>query len=115
MKKDLAAAPLVIEEEENLDDLTLKQLIDCGYEQDLLLNRVLQLLTNRANYSKDFTIVDCVNINGRLYYQECLYILDYYILQLRLCCLHHDSPYAGYLGIGNTYKLLTRNYYWPNM
>ena len=32
MKKDLVAAPLVIEEEENLDDLTLEQLIDRGYE-----------------------------------------------------------------------------------
>ena len=32
MKKDFIAAPLVIEEKENLDDLTLEQLIDRGYE-----------------------------------------------------------------------------------
>ena len=32
MKKDLVAALLVIEIEENLDDLTLKQFIDRGYE-----------------------------------------------------------------------------------
>ena len=38
MKKDPVAAPLVIEEEENLDDLTLEQLIDRGYEQNLLPN-----------------------------------------------------------------------------
>ena len=36
MKKDLVAASLVIEGEENLNDLTLEQLIDCGYEQNLL-------------------------------------------------------------------------------
>ena len=41
MKKDLITAPLVIEREENLDDLTLEQLIDRGYEQDPLPNRVL--------------------------------------------------------------------------
>ena len=32
MKKNLVAAPLVIKREENLDDLTLEQLIDHGYE-----------------------------------------------------------------------------------
>ena len=32
VKKDLVAARLVIEREENLDDLTLEQLIDRGYE-----------------------------------------------------------------------------------
>ena len=68
VKKDLVAAPLVIEEEENLDDLTLEQLIDRGYEQDPLPNRVLQLLANGANYSKDLTIVDCANVDGRLQY-----------------------------------------------
>ena len=40
MKKDLVAAPLVIEEEENLDDQSPEQLIDRGYEQDLLPIRV---------------------------------------------------------------------------
>ena len=60
--------PLVIKEEENLDNLTLEQLIDHGYEQNPLPRRVLQLLANSANYSKDLTIADCVNVDGRLYY-----------------------------------------------
>ena len=68
VKKDLVATPLVIEGEENLDDLTLKQLIDRGYEQDPLPSRVLQLLTNGANYSKDFIIADCANVDDRLHY-----------------------------------------------
>ena len=38
MKKNLFAALLVIEGEKNLDDLTLEQLIDRGYEQDSLPN-----------------------------------------------------------------------------
>ena len=68
VKKDLVAAPLVIEGEENLDDLTLKQLIDHGYEQDPLHKRVLQLLANGGNYSKDLTIADCANVDSRLHY-----------------------------------------------
>ena len=76
VKKDLVAAPLVIEVEENLDDLTLKQLIDRGYEQDLLPNRVLQLLANGANYSKDLTIADCANVDGRLHYRNRHYVFD---------------------------------------
>ena len=68
VKKNLVAALLVIEGEENLDDLTLEQLIDCSYKQDPLPNRVLQLLADGANYSKDFTIADYVNLDSRLYY-----------------------------------------------
>ena len=41
MKKDPIATPLVIEGEENLDDLTLEQLIIRGYEQNPLFNQVL--------------------------------------------------------------------------
>ena len=41
VKKNLVATPLVIEGEENLDDLTLEQLINRGYKQNSLLNQVL--------------------------------------------------------------------------
>ena len=115
IKKDLVAAPLVIEGEENLDNLTLEQLIVRSYEQNSLSNRVLQLLANGANYFQDLTIADCTNVDSRLYYQDRLYVPDYHVLQLRLCRLHHNSPHAGHLGISNTYELLYRNYYWPNM
>ena len=111
VKKDLVAAPLVIEGEENLDDLILEQLINRSYEQDLLPNRVLQLLANGANYFKNLTIADCANVDGRLHYWDHLYIPNYHVLQLRFCYLYYDSPHAGHLGIGNTYKLLHRNYY----
>lgn len=43
VKKDLVITLFVIEREENLDDLTLEQLIDHGYKQDPLPNQVLQL------------------------------------------------------------------------
>lgn len=115
MKKDLVSTPLVIKEEENLDDLILKQLINYGYKQDFLPNQVLQLLANRANYSKNLIITDCINIDSRLHYQDCFYILNYHVLQFCLCCLHYNFSYADHLGIGNIYELLYKNYYWPNM
>ena len=68
VKKNYIAAPLVIEREENLNNLTLKQLIDHSYEQNPLPNQVLQLLADGSNYSKDLTIADYVNIDGRLHY-----------------------------------------------
>ena len=111
VNKDLVTSPLVIEGEENLDDLTLEQLIDCGYEQDLLPNRVLQLSADGANNSKNLAIADFVNIDSRLHYRNHLYVPDYHVLKLRLCHLHHDSPHASHLDIGNTYELLYRNYY----
>ena len=79
MKKDLFATLLVIEGEENLNDLTLEQLIDRSYEQDPLLNRVSQLLADGANYSKDLTIANYANVDGRLHYQNRLYVPDYHV------------------------------------
>ena len=43
------------------------------------------------------------------------YVSNDYVLQLRLCCLHQDFSHAGHLSISNTYELLHRNHYWPNM
>lgn len=68
MKKDFVDTPLIIKREKNLDDLTLKKFIDCNYKQNLLLNPVLQLLANGANYFKNLIIIDCINIDGKLYY-----------------------------------------------
>lgn len=51
------------EEVESLD-----QLLNQGYEDDLIPGRVLKLLAQGANYSKNLTIADCSNVNRRLYY-----------------------------------------------
>ena len=95
--------------------MSLDQLLNRAYEKTLIPNRVLDLLACGANYSKDLTIADCSVVNGRLHYRGLLYVPDYHALQLHLCRLHHNTLAAGHLGIGNTYKLLHRNYYWPNM
>ena len=103
------------ESEEEEKAMTLDQLLDCGYEEDPIPNRVLELLSQGANYSKDLTIADCSIVNRRLHYRGLLYVPEYHALQMHLCRLHHDSSIAGHLGMGNTYELLHRSYYWPDM
>ena len=97
------------------EEATLDQLLDRAYEEDSIPNKVLDLLARGANYSKDLTIADCSVVNGRLHYRRLLYVSDYHALQMYLCKTHHDTPVAGYLGIGNTYELLHRAFYWPHM
>ena len=112
--KPTVVAPIdVIPEEE--EAMSLDQLLDQGYKKDPIPSRVLELLARGANYSKDLTITDCSVVNGRLHYRGLLYVPNYHALQMHLCKIHHDTPVAGHLGIGNTYELLHRAYYWPNM
>ena len=44
-----------------------------------------------------------------------IWVPDKNDLRQRLLELYHDTPITGHLGIGGTYKLVTRNYYWTNM
>ena len=103
----------ILEEEEAA--MSLDQLLDRGYEKDFILNRVLDLLARGANYSRDLTIADCFVVNRRLHYRGLLYVPDYHALQMHLCKIYHNTPVADHLGIGNTYELLHRSYYWLNM
>ena len=103
----------ILEEEEKA--ISLDQLLDRGYEVNPIPNKVLGLLAQGANHSKDLTIADCTIVNGRFHYRGLLYVPNYHAMQLRLCKLYHDTPIAGHSGIGNTYKLLHRSYYWPDM
>ena len=110
---DQAADPESNDEDDDIS--TLDELIVRGYSEDSLPNRVLTALRSGETRSKDLTLADCKETDGRLYYRERLYVPQYHPLQLRLCRLHHDSPIGGHLGNANTYELLQRTYYWPNM
>ena len=114
-KPTATVAPTVTEptnaNSEEEEAMSLDQLLDQDYKKDSIPNRVLELLARGANYSKDLTIADCSVVNGRLHYRGLLYVSDYHILYFRLCKLHHDTPVAGHLGIGNTYELLHQSYY----
>ena len=95
--------------------MSLDQSLDWGYKKDPIPRKVLELLTQGANYFKDLTIIDCSIVNRRLHYKRLLYLYNYHALYICLCKLHHNTPTASHLKIGNIYKLLHCNYYWPNL
>ena len=118
---DLAVSPLELNEDtadsedDSTDAPTLEELITQGYGEDPLPNRVLEALRTEETQSKDLSLADCKEVDGRLYYRDRLFVPQHHPLQMRLCRLYHDSSLGGHLGNANTYELLQRNYYWPNM
>ena len=87
-----------------MEKFSLKKFVDREYQIFFLSNCVLQLLNDENNYSKDSIITNCVVINNKLPYRNRLYVFDYHDLRVHFCRLHHDSPHAGHLKIGNIYK-----------
>ena len=95
------------------DEKSLEELITIGYENDPLPNKVLVLLRNGIRHSRDITLAECEDRNGRLYYKERLYVPDWHELKMRLCKNYQDSPVACHPGRSKTFSLLARDYYWP--
>ena len=60
---------------------SIDELIDLGYEHDPMPNKVLTLLRNGTRHSKDITLAECEDRNGRLYYKERLYVPDWHELK----------------------------------
>lgn len=107
VKKGFVAAPLHMKKTEiveNKENLSLEEIIDYGYQENPLANRILQRLANGANYFQDFIIAHCVVIKSKLQNRDYLYIFDYHILNLHLCCFYYDFPHTNHLEIDNTHE-----------
>jgi len=50
-----------------------------------------------------------------LLWKERVYVPDSITLQEEIITKHHDSELAGHPGYTKTYKLITRNYWWPRI
>lgn len=71
VKKDLVVTSLHMEETKNaknVKNITLKELIDCAYQENSSPSYFLQILAYSINYFKNLTIVDWGIINSRLNY-----------------------------------------------
>ena len=110
---DIAIEPSNLAPALDSEDKSIDELIDLGYEHDPTPNKILTLLRNGARHSKDITLAECEDRNGRLYYKERLYVPDWHELKMRLCKEYHDSPVAGHPGRSKTFSLMARDYYWP--
>ena len=110
---DIVIEPSNLAPASDSEDKSIDELIDLGYEHDPTPNKILTLLRNGTRHSKDITLAECEDRNGRLYYKERLYVPDWHELKMRLCKEYHDSPVAGHPGRSKTFSLMARDYYWP--
>ena len=85
------------ESDDELDETKfIENLIDEDYNHDSLLNRILELLRKNIRHSKEISLIDCEEINDRLYYRKKMYVLDFHALKMRLCKEAHDSSFANH-------------------
>ena len=92
---------------------TLEELWQEALEKDLFPMRILELLRSGARHSKEISLAECTEMDGRLHYRGKIYVPDSHALKMRLCKSVHDSPVAGHPGRAKTFDLLQRHYYWP--
>jgi len=86
-----------------------------AYQVDEFPGRILGLLRDGTRQCKEISLADCKEMNGRLFYRDCLFVSDHTPLRLRLLQDHHDPPAMGHPGRAKTLELLARKYYWPSM
>jgi hypothetical protein len=76
---------------------------------------VADALQRGVRQIRRLSLVDCRLQDGKLYYQDRLYIPDNDDLRLRLLQTHHEAEVAGHPGRDKTFELLTRKFFWPTL
>jgi hypothetical protein len=89
--------------------------IEKATRSDPFAQRIISLLHDGKLHSKEISLSECDVHDGRLYYQQRLYIPNDDNLRLRLLQSHHNVPAAGHPGHAKTFDLLRRRYYWPTL
>ncbi|KAG0160840.1 hypothetical protein PDIDSM_8371 [Penicillium digitatum] len=102
---DIADPPITAAEtrvrfiENNLPEppSTIKDLLLEAYNQDKVVQSILEALDKNASRHPEITLADCERRGNYLYYRNRLY------------------PTVGHPGRSKTYELLSREYYWPRV
>ncbi|KAH0603255.1 uncharacterized protein H6S33_008259 [Morchella sextelata] len=94
---------------------SLNRLFDEGYSPDLFPKGILDMRNKGERPSKDISLPECTEIEGRLLYRGSIYVPDYDPFNLRILQLYHDAASAGHPGHEKTFELISRDYYWPLM
>ncbi|KAG0153515.1 hypothetical protein PDIDSM_2168 [Penicillium digitatum] len=76
---------------------TIKDLLLEAYNQDKVVQSILEALDKNASRHPEITLADCERRGNYLYYRNRLY------------------PTVGHPGRSKTYELLSREYYWPRV
>jgi len=98
-----------------LDPGRIATLLTEAYQVDQFPGRILGLLRDGTRQCKEISLADCKEMNGRLFYRDCIFVPDHTPLRLQLLQDHHDPPTMGYPGRAKTLELLARKYCWPSM
>ena len=75
---------------------------------------VIQALRTGTRRLKNFPLSECELREDRVYYRDCLFILNNDELQLRILQLCHESLLAGYPGMAKLLELIARTYWWSD-
>lgn len=106
--EDLELLSMEDEDEDN-QLIPSEEMFDPVYEADPFPAKIFQMLAENVRHSKEISLAECTNDNGRLRFRGKLWVPDYQDLMLR------DSPLAGHPGRAKTLELVKRHYYWPSM
>ena len=94
---------------DDAQEIDIEQLWEQGYREDRIANEVLDALRTGKRQSKHLSLALCKEENGRLLYQDRVYVPDFAPLRLRIIQDHHDAPTAGHPERSKILKLLSRN------
>ncbi|KAG0159972.1 hypothetical protein PDIDSM_7499 [Penicillium digitatum] len=94
---------------------TIKDLLLEAYNQDKVVQSILEALDKNASRHPEITLADCERRGNYLYYRNRLYVPDNDELKAEILRLCHDKPTVGHPGRSKTYELLSREYYWPRV
>jgi len=94
---------------------SLEDLFKQGSVADPFPGEVLQMLRDGTRHSREISLAECREENGRLIYRNRIYVPCHDQLRLRILQNHHDPPAIGHPGRAKTLELIDRTYYWPTL
>ncbi|KAH0603186.1 uncharacterized protein H6S33_008190, partial [Morchella sextelata] len=84
---------------------SLHRLFDEGFSADPFPQKILDMRNKGERQSKDISLAECIEVEGRLLYRGSIYVPDYDPLKLRILQLYHDAASAGHPGREKTFEL----------
>lgn len=91
---------------------SIENLINQGYQEDIALQSYIRILKGPGPYrSKNLDLSRCSIKQGRLFFDNLIYVPDVANLKLLLIQNCHDHPNDGHNGRNKIYAELTRDYW----
>jgi len=82
---------------DDAQEIDIERLWEQGYREDRIPNEVLDALRTGKRQSKHLSLALCKEKNGRLLYQNRVYVSDFASFRLRIIQDHHDISVADHL------------------